>query len=126
MPEAGSPTDRDEIERRTRRLALRCIRVAEALPRRRLASRPIGQQLIRCATSVAANYRAARRARSRAEFSSKISIVVEEADETAMWLELVAEAGLIDADDLAPLLDEARSLTRLFAKTRRTTQQGKD
>ncbi|MEM0914932.1 MAG: four helix bundle protein [Planctomycetota bacterium] len=112
--------DRDELERRTKQLALRCIRLADALPWQKPAGRPMGQQLIRASTSVAANYRAARRARSDREFLAKLSIVVEEADETAFWIEMIVDAALIEEHRVADLRAEAERLMRLFAKSRKS------
>ncbi len=78
----------EELKTRTKAFAVRVIRLVDALPRS-LAAQVVGRQLLRSATSVGANYRAACRAQSRAEFAAKLSIVVEEADETLYWLELL-------------------------------------
>jgi len=83
----------DELKTLTKKFALRIIKVSRALPRCP-EPRVIGYQLLRSGTSVAANYRAACRGRSRPEFLAKIGIVVEEADETVFWLEMLTEAGL--------------------------------
>jgi four helix bundle protein len=85
----------------------------------------MGRQLLRSGTSVAANYRAVNRARSRAEFISKISIVVEEADESVFWLELLGESGVIRQERLEELLMEARELTAIFAASQRTAKSGR-
>jgi len=82
----------------------------------------IAKQVLRSGTAVAANYRAAGRSRSRADFISRISVVAEEADETVFWLELVEEAGLLPAGKIEPLLDEARQLTAIFTASRRTAK----
>jgi four helix bundle protein len=84
----------EELLRRTKQFALRIIKFYQVLPKSG-ESQVIGKQILRCGTSVAANYRAACRARSKAEFFSKICIVVEEADETAFWLDFMIEARLI-------------------------------
>ena len=84
------------------------------------------RQLLRSATSVAANYRAACRARSRKEFVSKISIVLEEADETEFWIELLIDARLADAERTQDLLDEAGQLVAIFVATRRTASRPKE
>jgi four helix bundle protein len=83
-----------ELQDRTKKFALRIINAFSRLPKTE-AARVIGRQFLRSGTSVAANYRAACRARSAADFISKISVVVEEADETLFWLELVVEANLV-------------------------------
>ena len=89
-----------DLQRRTRLYALRVIDLVELLPRGRSAD-VIGNQLLRCATSVGANYRAACRPRSSADFIAKLGIVEEEADESLYWLDLLAESGLIWLDLLA-------------------------
>jgi len=95
----------DAFKKRTKDLALRIIKLFQVLPKTDEA-RIIEKQLLRSATSVAANYRASCRARSDAEFFSKISIVVEEADETLFWLEMLFEAEIIPQEKLAALLKE--------------------
>jgi len=85
-------------------------------------ARIIGKQLLRASTSVAANYRAACRARSRAEFYSKISIVVEEADEALFWLELLTEAQVFPEIKLQGLTNEAEQIVKIAAKARKTVQ----
>ena len=79
----------------------------------------IGDQLLRSATSVASNYRASCRARSQAEFYSKISIVVEEADESQFWLEVLLEGNLIQEPELSPLLKEAGEITAIVTSSRK-------
>ena len=101
------------LKDRTKQFALRVMRLYRALPRREEA-RIIGRQILRSGTSVGANYRAACRARSKAEFVAKLGIVLEEADETVFWLELLQESSLISAQKLAPLVQEARELTAIF------------
>jgi four helix bundle protein len=83
----------------------------------------MGKQLLRCGTSVAANYRAACRGRSRAEFAARLGIVVEEADESMLWLELLADSGVVSHARLEPLLAEARELTALFTASQHTTRK---
>jgi four helix bundle protein len=80
----------------------------------------LGKQLLRSGTSVAANYRAAGRARSRAEFVARIGVVVEEADETVFWLEMLELAGLLHSDLLHPLLTEANELLKIFSASFQT------
>ena len=83
----------EELQERTRRFALRVIKLYRSLPKTDEA-RILGKQVLRSGTSIGANYRAACRARSRAEFVAKLGIVLEEADETAFWLELMRDAGI--------------------------------
>jgi four helix bundle protein len=84
----------DELRTRTKSFALRVVKLYRSLPRTADAQ-VMGKQLLRCGTSVAANYRASCRARSRAEFAARIGVVVEEADESGFWLEMLAEAGIV-------------------------------
>lgn len=98
--------DEEDLKRRTKQFALRVIRLIEALPRTRTAQ-VIGNQLLRSATSVAANYRAACRARSQADFVHKLGIVEEEADESLFWLEMVVETELMPAARVEDLIKEA-------------------
>lgn len=102
-----------DLKERTKQFALRVMRLFRALPRCEEA-RVIGRQLLRSGTSVGANYRAACRARSRAEFVAKLGIVLEEADETVFWLELLQESGIVTARKLGPLIQEASELTSIF------------
>jgi four helix bundle protein len=109
----------DELKRRTKRFALAIIRLVGTLPRNE-AARIIGGQMLRSGTSVGANYRAACRARSRAEFASKLAVAEEEADETLYWLELLAESGLMEAERLRELIKEADELIAIFTASRKT------
>ena len=109
--------DKDELRRRTKEFALRTMKLVDALPRSRSANAVAGQ-LVRSGTSVASNYRAACRARSRAEFIAKIGVVEEEADESAFWLELVLEHKLMQEILVRPLLKEADELTAIMAASR--------
>ena len=90
-----------------------------ALPKCKLGNHIKGQ-LIRCSTSVAANYRAALVAQSKASFIAKLSIVIEEADESAFWLELVIDEELIDKEKVSSLLNEANELVSILVKSRKT------
>lgn len=110
-----------QLKQRTKSFALRIIRMTQALPRTREAD-VIGRQVLRSATSIAANYRAAGRGRSRAEFTAKLGVVIEEADETVLWLELLAESGIIRPSRLRDLLDEANQLLTVFAASWRTVK----
>ena len=111
--------DADQLKRRTKDLALRVIRLVGALPKT-IEGRAIAGQLVRSGTSVAANYRAACRARSKAEFVAKIGVVLEEADETCFWLELISEAKLLPSGRTEPLLREANELVAIMAASRKS------
>ncbi|MGD0694003.1 MAG: four helix bundle protein [Terriglobia bacterium] len=110
------------MRQRTKRFALRIIRLFRALPKAEEA-RILGRQFLRSGTGVAANYRSACRARSGADFVSKIGIALEEADETAFWLELLIEAEIISEQRLKALLAEADELVRIFSATRTTAKK---
>lgn len=112
---------RERMKERTKGFALRVIGLYGTLSYQN-AGGVLGKQLLRAATSVAANYRAACRARSGREFFAKISIAVEEADETLFWLELLSESGLVPVEKLAPLLQEALEILKLLATARKNTQ----
>ncbi len=117
-------TFREEFKTRTKQLALRVIRLFQALPKTSEAQ-IIGKQLLRSATSVAANYRAACRARSGKELFSKLSIVVEEADEVLFWIELLIESNIIEKTLLGSLHQEAEEILKIVAVARKNAQ-GKD
>src|SRR5438876_1885248 len=109
----------DELKARTKSFALRVTRLVDALPNT-VKGRAIANQIMRSATSVAANYRAACRARSRAEFIAKIGVVEEEADETAFWLELIIDAKIRSQEQLESLLKEASELVAIMAASRKS------
>ena len=111
----------EELKERTTQFAHRCVKLALALPNEALGNH-IKRQLIRCATSVASNYRAACLAQPKADFASKLSIVVEEADECAFWMEFSVRENLVDEERIAPLLSEAQELTAIFVAARKTTK----
>jgi four helix bundle protein len=102
-----------DLKVRTKHFALRILRLYRALPAKEEA-RILGRQLLRSGTSVGANYRAACRARSKAEFIAKLGIVLEEADETVFWLELLLKGGIVKAGKSDDLLTEAQELTSIF------------
>lgn len=116
---------KDELKRRTRRFALDVIHLVESLPRTRTAE-VIGRQLPRSATSVGANYRAACRARSSADFVSKMGIVEEEADESMYWMELLVESGGTTADAVAALRQEANELLAITVSSIKTARTKRD
>jgi four helix bundle protein len=111
-----------DLRKRTKQFALRIIRLCEKLPARPVG-RVIANQLLRSGTSVGANYRAVCHSRSTADFVSKLGVVLEEADESAYWLELVVESGLLPSAKLAPLRKEAEELVAIFAASRITASQ---
>ena len=113
-----------ELKARTRQFALRIIHLVESMPRGRTTD-VLGRQLLRSATSVGANYRAACRARSRADFISKITVAEEEADESLYWLELISESNIIRADRLAGLIKEADELTAILTAAGKTARRNK-
>jgi four helix bundle protein len=111
----------DDLKKRTKDFALRVIRLVESLPNSDIAKH-MGRQLMRSGTSVAANYRAACRARSTADFIAKMGIVEEEADESAFWIELLVEAKLIRMELVTELLDEANQLVAIFVSSINTAR----
>lgn len=111
----------DALQKRTGKFAVRIVRLFRALPNCAEA-RVVGQQLLRSGTSVAANYRAACKARSPADFISKMGIVEEESDETVFWLEFLVETGMVRQERMLDLTDEAKQLTAIFAASRLTAK----
>ena len=102
-----------DLQKRTREFALRVIRMFSSLPKRTEAQ-VLGKQVLRSGTSIGANYREAHRGRSKAEFIAKIGDCHKELDETAYWLELLTESGLVSAAKLAALQDECQQLLAIF------------
>ena len=113
--------DSEALKVRTKGFALRVLRLYRSLPRTEEA-RILGSQLLRSSTSIGANYRAACRGRSRAEFVAKLGIVLEEADETVFWLELLQEGTIFPAGKLRDLLQEANELVAIFTSSVRTAR----
>jgi four helix bundle protein len=111
-------TERELLER-TKQFALRIFKLVGALPQT-IQGRAVASQLIRSGTSVAANYRAACRARSKPEFVAKLGVVEEEADESAFWLELIIETHLLSAAKARPLLIEAGEIVAMMASSKKT------
>ena len=111
-------TERELLER-TKQFALRIFKLVDALPRT-IQGRAVAAQLIRSGASVAANYRAACRARSKPEFVAKLGVVEEEADESAFWLELIIETDLLSAAKVKPLLVEAGEIVAIMASSKKT------
>ena len=110
-----------EMKQRTRALALRIIRLVESLPRNQTAN-VIGRQLLRCGTPVGANYRAACRARSRADFVAKMGIVEEEADEIIYWIELLVDSGLLKQSRIDELSAETNEIVAMVVSSIRTAR----
>ena len=107
----------DDLKRRTKQFALRVLKLIATLPNT-VAGRAIGGQLVRSGSSVGANYRAACRGRSKAEFVAKLGIAEEEADESGYWMEVIIEGELLKPKQVVPLLNEANELTKTFAQSR--------
>lgn len=112
----------EELKKRTKQFAIRIVKLFRSLPRTEEA-RVIGRQMLRSGTSVAANYRAVCRARSKAEFVAKVGVVVEEADETVLWLELLVETDIISERRMSKLLAEANELLAIFAASQYTARR---
>ena len=108
-----------ELKERSKEFALRVIKLTAALPKT-IEGRAIANQLVRSGTSVAANYRAAGRARSRSEFIAKLGVALEEADETQLWLELVIAGELLPARRVQPLLNETSELVAILVASRKS------
>jgi four helix bundle protein len=111
----------EDLRERTKAFALRVIRLVQSLPQDRLAD-VLGKQLLRSATSVGANYRAARRARSNADFIAKLKIVEEEGDESIYWLELLSESGLVSAARLDALITEGNAIVAIIVASIKTAR----
>ncbi len=114
----------DELKDRTKLFALRIMKLVDALPNT-VAGKTIANQIMRSGSSVGANYRAACRARSNAEFISKLGIILEESDETEFWLELIMDGKLLPKDKVEPLKKEAEEITAIMASSRKTAQSKK-
>lgn len=112
----------DALKKRTKQFAIRIVRLFRALPRNE-ESRIIGRQVLRSGTSVAANYRAVCRARSKPEFIAKVGVVVEEIDETVFWLEMLTETGILQQAQTGSLMKEANELLAIFAASQRTARR---
>jgi len=112
----------EELKKRAKQFAIRIVKLFRALPRTDEA-RILGKQVLRSGTSVAANYRAVCRARSKAEFVAKLGVAVEEIDETIFWLELLVDTSIIKQNRLESLLIEANELLAIFAASQRTARR---
>ena len=116
------PYQHEVLRQRTRTFAIRVFKLCQSLQSDD-PSRMIARQLLRSATSVAANYRAAGRARSKAEFISKMGVVVEEADETLFWIEFIVDTEILSAERMTALIQEANELLAIFAASQHTARQ---
>jgi four helix bundle protein len=112
---------KEELKKRTKKFALTVISLVNELPKTK-GGNAVGNQLIRSGTSVAANYRTACRARSTADFISKITIVEEECDESQFWIELIDESGMVKHEQVAEILKEANELTAIFTTSGKTAR----
>jgi four helix bundle protein len=111
-----------QLRDRTKAFAVRIVKLYRCLPHTADAQ-VIGKQLLRCGTAVAANYRAASRGRSRAEWIAKIGLVVEEADETVFWLEMLGDCDVVRSDRCDEILKEARELSAIFTASQHTARR---
>ncbi len=114
----------DDFKNRAKAFALRNIRLVDALPKSK-AGDVIGRQLLRCGTSIGANYRAACRARSRADFIAKMKIVEEECDESLYWMELLIESGQVEAGLLRDLMKEGDAILSVVVASIKTARSRK-
>lgn len=114
--------NKQELKNRTKDFAHRCVKLSMALPKDFLGNH-IRSQLIRCSTSVAANYRAACVAQSKAGFISKLGIVIEEVDESSFWMQFVIDEQILNRIKVGPLLDEADQLAAIFVSSRKTARK---
>lgn len=117
--------NRDDMRNRTKAFALRVLKLCRALPKN-IDGRAISGQLVRCGTSVGANYRAACRARSKKEFIAKLGIVEEEADESCFWMEIIVEDGMVNKQRVQPLLDEGNEILAIVSRSIQTARRRKD
>jgi four helix bundle protein len=114
--------DKNDLKQRTKKFALDVIKLSELIPKTEVG-RIVIRQLIRSATSVAANYRAACRARSKEEFVAKLGTVIEEADESIFWLEILIEGSLLKQSIVAPILQEAHEITAIMVSSSKSARK---
>jgi four helix bundle protein len=115
---------KEEMKNRTKKFALRIIKLVEGLPKTKTGD-VVGKQLLRRGTSVAANYRAACRAKSTSDFIAKLGIVEEEGDESMFWLEIIIESALMIKELVEPLLNEADEIVVIVVSLKKTTKDNK-
>ena len=113
-----------DLKQRTQEFALRVIRMVRALPKGQ-EGKVLGNQVLRSATSVGANYRSAQRGKSKADFIAKLAIAEEEADETCYWLELIIAAELLPTERVAPLLAEGKEITAILTAAGKTAKENR-
>ena len=113
--------DAEELKQRTKKFGLDVIKLVESLPSTQ-TGKVIGNQLLRSALSVGANYRAACRGRSKADFISKVGITIEEADESQHWLDMLGDAGLVPQEKLKPIIKEAGELVAILTASAKTAR----
>lgn len=118
MNQNFEPTD---LRQRTKNFSLRVLKLCRALPQTP-EGQAVRRQLVRCGTSVGANYRAAQRGRSKKEFTAKLGIVEEEADECCFWLEIIIEDGMLNPANVQPLLDEANEIVAIVVTAIRSSR----
>ena len=123
--DSGGTMNAEDLAIRTKKFAVRIVRLSAALPRTREAE-VLGRQVLRSGTSIGANYREARRARSRPDFLSKIVVCTQEPDETCYWLELLGEAEIVKPSRWSNILDEASQLVAIFTASGRTASKRKN
>ena len=124
MPKRGNDMNQEEMKQRTKLFALGVIQLVESLPRERTAE-ILGRQLLRSGTSVGSNYRSACRARSIADFISKMGIVEEEVDESLYWMELLIEAGMEVSGNMEALMKEAGEILAITVASIKTARKNK-
>jgi four helix bundle protein len=124
MRNGRDPTSERDLKKRTKAFALRILKLADALPKT-TTGRALASQIVRSGTSVAANYRAACRAKSTADFIAKMGTVEEEADETLFWLELLEESELISAAKLTAIKQEANELIAITVASIKTSRRNR-
>jgi four helix bundle protein len=122
MPDSERVDFAESLKKRTKNFVVDNIKLFRILPKTEEA-RIIGRQLLRCSSSVGANYRAVCRARSQAEFHSKLSIVVEEADESVFWMEILVEAGIVQTTEIESLFREANEILKIVSASRKTVSE---
>src|SRR5271165_2926058 len=118
------PSQLEDLRDRTKAFAVRIVRLYRTLSYKTDAQ-VLGKQLLRCGTAVAANYRAACRSRTKAEWIAKIGIVVEEADETVFWLEMLTDCDIVPSKKLVSLLAEAHELSAIFTASQFTARRNR-
>ena len=121
----GESMEPRDLKQRTQEFAVRVIRMVRALPKGQ-EGQVLGNQVLRSATSVGANYRSAQRGKSKADFIAKLAIAEEEADETCYWLELIIAAELLPTERVAPLLAEGKEITAILTAAGKTAKERRD